>query len=133
MAGVFGVGVVLLITSIFFQLRLTRERTRMGVLTAIGFSSREIAFQVRFKVMLTVLVGTLLGILIAATAEESLVGAVISQAGLGLSSLDFIPNPWLVYLAYPLILIAAGYTAAVALTSRLRTPDKSAWLKGSQE
>lgn len=130
LAGIFGVGVALLITSLFLQLRLTRERTKMGVLSAVGFSSREIAFQVRFKILLTVVLGTLVGILLAATAGESLVGAVISLAGLGISSLDFIPNPWLVYLVYPLILVAAGYTGAVALTSRLHTADKSTWLKG---
>ncbi|MDN5765526.1 MAG: hypothetical protein L0H96_07055 [Humibacillus sp.] len=55
---------------------------------------------------------------------------MISQVGLGISRLNFIPNPWLVYLAYPVALIAAGYAAAAALTSRLRTPDKSAWLRG---
>ncbi|MDO5739297.1 MAG: ABC transporter permease [Ornithinimicrobium sp.] len=130
LACVFGVGVALLITSLFLKLRLTRERTKMGVLSAIGFSSREIAFQVRFKVLLAVVAGTLVGIVLAATAGESLVGAVISRAGLGISSLDFIPTPWLVYLAYPLGLIAAGYLGAVALTSRLHAPDKSAWLKG---
>ncbi|MDN5762065.1 MAG: FtsX-like permease family protein [Microlunatus sp.] len=131
LAVVFGVGVALLITSLFLKLRLTRERTKMGVLTAIGFSSRELASQVRFKVLLTTVAGALVGAVLAATVGESLVGAVISQAGLGIASLDFIPNPWLVYLAYPLMLIAAGYTGAVALTSRLRAPDKSAWLKGS--
>ena len=129
LACVFGVGVALLITSLFLKLRLTRERTKMGMLSAIGFSAREIAFQVRFKTLLTAVVGTLVGIALAATAGQALVGAVIARAGLGISSLDFIPNPWLVYLAYPLSLIAAGYVSAVALTARLRTPDKSAWLK----
>ncbi len=132
LAFVFGVGVALLITSLFLKLRLTRERTRMGVLTAIGFSAREIASQVRFKVLLTTVVGALVGVVLAATVGESLVGAVISQAGLGIARLDFIPNPWLVYVAYPLILIAAGYTGAVALTAQLRAADKSAWLKGSE-
>lgn len=130
LACVFGVGVALLITSLFLKLRLTRERTKMGVLTAIGFSAREIAFQVRFKVLLTTVVGTLVGIGLAATVGEWVVGAVVSQAGLGISKLGFIPNPWLVYLAYPIILIAAGYAGAVALTSRLRALDKSTWLKG---
>lgn len=51
-AWVFGVGVVLLITTLFLRLRLARERPRRGVLTAIGFSSREIASQVRLKVAL---------------------------------------------------------------------------------
>ncbi len=130
LAAAFGVGVALLITSLFLKLRLTRERSKMGVLTAIGFSSKEISAQVKFKVLLAVVVGTVAGILGAATVGEWFVASVISLAGLGIVNLDFIPNPWLVYLAYPLILIAAGYVSAVALTSRLRVADKSAWLRG---
>lgn len=130
LAAVFGVGVALLISSLFLQLRLTRERTRMGVLTALGFSSREIAAQVRFKVLVTVVVGTFVGSVVAAAAGEALVGAVISLAGVGISGLEFITNPWLVHLAYPALLIAAGYVSAVVLTSRLRTAGKSSWLRG---
>lgn len=50
--------------------------------------------------------------------------------GLGIAGLDFIPNPMLVYVTYPAILIAAGYVGAVALTTGLRDADKSAWLRG---
>lgn len=130
LAGVFGIGVALLITSLFLKLRLTRERTRIGVLTAIGFSAQEIAAQVTIKVLLTVVVGTLVGTVVAATAGEALVGGAISLAGLGLTQLKFIPNVWLVYVAYPLIMIAIGYAAAIVMTARLRVADKSAWLKG---
>ncbi len=130
LAGVFGIGVALLITSLFLKLRLTRERSNMGVLTAIGFSAQEISAQVKLKVLLTVIAGTVAGVVGASTVGEWLVGTVISLAGLGLVDLDFIPNPWLVYLAYPSILIVAGYLSAVALTARLRVADKSAWLKG---
>lgn len=133
LAYIFGLGVALLITILFLKLRLTKDRPKMGVLSAIGFSSRELVIQVKLKIMLTVVAGTLIGVLVAATAGEVLVGTVISQAGLGISSLHFIPVPWLVYLVYPLSLIAAGYLGAAALTSRLHAVDKSAWLKGSQE
>ena len=129
LAVIFGIGVALLITSLFLKLRLTRERNKMGVLMALGFSAREIGFQVRFKLLLTAGVGVLAGILIAATAGQWFVGAVISLAGLGISSLNFIVNPWVVYLAYPLMLIAAAYVAVRALTLRLHTPDKSIWLR----
>ncbi|MDO5736752.1 MAG: FtsX-like permease family protein, partial [Propionibacteriaceae bacterium] len=101
LATVFGAGVALLITSVFLQLRLTRERTRMGVLSAIGFSSREIVSQVRFKVLLIVVMGTLIGAVVAATAGEALVGGAISMSGLGIARLEFITHPWLVHLAYP--------------------------------
>lgn len=127
---VFGVGVAALITSLFLKLRLTRERPRMGVLSAIGFSAREIIAQIRFKTIVSVALGTMLGMAFAATAGEALVGALISVANLGITRLTFISNPLLVWVAYPLILITAGYLGAVALTAGLRRADKSSWLKG---
>lgn len=101
----------------------------MGVLAAIGFSSREIASQVRLKVLLATGVGTLLGVVVAATVGEALVAAAISLTGVGVTRLHFIPNPWLVYFFYPLLLMGAAHACAIALTSRLRSADKSAWLR----
>lgn len=127
---VFGIGVAALITSLFLGLRLTRERTRMGTLSAIGFSTGEIIAQVRAKILLAMVVGTVLGLVFAATAGESLVGLLVSLAGLGIADLTFITNPLLVHVVYPLSLIAAGYAGAVVLTARLRGADKSSWLRG---
>lgn len=121
---IFGVGVALLITSLFLKLRLTRDRRKMGVLSAIGFSTREIIIQVRLKTLLAVAVGVLLGLVFAAAAGEALFGVFISLAGLGITSLAFIPNSWLVYVAYPLMLVGAGYLSAVLLTAPLRGADK---------
>jgi putative ABC transport system permease protein len=129
LAFVFGPGVAVLITSLFLKLRLARERSDMGVLSAIGFSTGEIIARVRTKTLLAVAAGTLLGVVFAATAGESLVGLLISTAGLGITDLAFLPNPWLVYAAYPLVLIGAGYLGAVFLTARLRGADKSSWLR----
>lgn len=130
LAFAFGIGVALLITTLFLRLRLSRDRQRMGVLSAIGFSTREIIAQVRGKALFTVSVGTLLGLVFTATAGESLVGFAVSLAGLGIADLSFIPNPWLVYVAYPLILIGAGYLGAVVTTRPLHRADKSLWLRG---
>ncbi|MEU3308271.1 ABC transporter permease [Nocardiopsis sp. NPDC006832] len=127
---VFALGVAALITGLFLRLRLTRERTRMGVLSAIGFSTGEIIAQVRGKTFLAVVVGTVLGTVFAATAGEPMVGSLLSAAGLGLAHLEFLPNPWLVYVAYPLALITTGHLIAVALTAPLRRVDKSTWLRG---
>lgn len=91
---VFAVGVVALVTGRFLRLRLTRERTRTGVLSAIGFSTGEIIAQVRGKTFLTVMIGTVLGAVFAATAVEPMVGSLLSVAGPGLAHLEFLPNPW---------------------------------------
>ncbi|RPF22273.1 ABC transporter permease [Myceligenerans xiligouense] len=127
---IFGVGVAILITSLFLKLRLTRDRPKMGVLSAIGFSASEIVAQIRLKTLLAVAVGTVLGLVFAATAGESMVGGILATAGLGISDLSFIPNVWLVYLLYPLILLGAGYLGVVLLTAGIRGADKSQWLRG---
>lgn len=119
----------LAITVLFLKLRLTRERSRMGVLTALGFSSAELAGQLMIKVVLMVCLGTLVGSVLAATAGEALLGGLIALSGMGITRLSFIPNPWLVYVAFPLFLITIGCVAALALTSRLHVADKSGWLR----
>ncbi|TFD69360.1 ABC transporter permease [Cryobacterium sp. Hb1] len=129
LAIVFAVGVAALITTLNLTLRLAREKRRSGILSALGFSGSELAAQLRFKAILTVVIGTLIGVVVAATLGEALVGAAISLAGLGISNLAFIPNPLLVYVAYPLLLIAVGTISAVAVSSRLRRGDTSAWLR----
>lgn len=130
LALVFGTGVAMLITSLFLKLRLASERRKMGTLAAIGFSTAEIIAQVRVRTLAAVLLGTLLGLVFAATAGESVVGYFISLAGLGIANLEFIPNPLLVYVANPLMVIAAGYLGAVFLTAGLRGAPKSPWIKG---
>ncbi len=125
---VFGLAVAALITGLFLKLRLTRERRRMGVLSALGFSRNELISQVRFKTVLTVAAGTAVGTVFAATLGEGLISGLISLTGIGLTSLSFIPNPLLVYLGYPLLLITVGLLASVPLTAGLRRGESSEWL-----
>lgn len=127
---VFGLGVAVLITSLFLKLRLTRDRPKMGVLTAIGFSAEELVGQVRTKTLLMVAVGTVVGLVFAATAGQSMASAGMAAAQLGITDLTFIPNPWLVYVLYPLLLLGAGYLGVVLLTAGIRKADKSQWLRG---
>jgi putative ABC transport system permease protein len=127
---VFGIGVAVLITCLFLKLRLSSDRRKMGMLSAVGFSTNELIGQVRGKILVALVAGTVLGVLFSATGGESFVGFFLSAAGLGIADLSFIPNPLLVYAVYPIVLIAAGYLGAVVVTGRLRGADKSSWLRG---
>ena len=129
LAAFFGLAVSFAITVLFLKLRLTRERSRMGVLTALGFSSRELAGQVMLKVLFTVGLGTAVGTILAATIGEAVVGGLLSLSGLGITRLSFIPAPWLVHVTYPALLLATGCLGAVIITSRLHAADKSSWLR----
>ena len=125
----FGLGSAALITSLFIRLRISKERRRLGVLAVLGFSISELIGQLRLKTALTVAGGTVLGVVFAATVGERLVGALIAATGLGVSQLSFIPSPLTVYVLYPLLLLAAGTIGAIVLTGRLRTADRSQWLR----
>ena len=78
--------------------------------------------------MLAMIIGVAVGVGFAAKAGESLVSALVSLLGLGIVHLSFIPDPWLVYVAYPLILIGGGLAGTVLITRRLHDADRSAWL-----
>lgn len=125
----FGLGSAALITTLFIRLRISKERRRLGVLAVLGFSISELIGQLRLKTALTVAGGTVLGVVFAATVGERLVGALIAATGLGVSQLSFIPSPLTVYVLYPLLLLAAGTIGAIVLTGRLRTADRSQWLR----
>lgn len=126
----FGTGVAVLITAMFLKLRVVRERRTMGILSVIGFPRGEIIAQLRIKAVLMAAVGTALGLIATASAGQWVVGLMISGTGLGLVELTFIPNPWLVYLLYPMVLMAAGFLGAVLPTHPLRTADSGTWLRG---
>lgn len=128
LAFTFGVGVTLMITSLFLGLRLSRDRRRMGVLSAIGFSMAEIVAQVRGQTLAMAVTGIVAGTLIAAVLGDVLVGSLLSIAGLGITRLSLVAEPGLVYVLFPLALLGAAGLAAVLLTRRLRGADRSGWL-----
>ncbi len=130
LALVLGVAVALLVTSLFLRLRVARDRSTTGVLSAIGFSAREIVAQVRTKTLVTVTAGTLLGLVLAATGGEVLASGLLGALQMGVADLAFLPDPWLVYVLHPLLLVGAGCLGVVLATAGLRSADKSQWLRG---
>lgn len=128
LAVAFGLGVVVLIASLFLRLRMTRNRQSMGTLATLGFAPDQIGSQVRFQTLITVALGAVLGVVLTATGGEAMVGVLLSLSGLGIAEVSFLPNPWLVHLAVPLTLIATGYLCAAVLTARLRRAPMALWI-----
>ncbi len=126
---VLGLGSVTLVATLFLRLRIEKDRRKMGVLSAIGFSTTEIVRQLRMKMLIAVVSGIVLGVVLAATLGERLVGALISMTGLGVERLSFAPWPWLVYALIPVLLLTAGMAGALLLTRGLHGTDRSGWLR----
>ena len=115
MACAIALGLSFLITILFTVLILSRERLQVGVLRALGCTGRAIAGQylVRFGVL--ALTGVALGLLVAFTAGQSAIGAIMATRGA--PDLRLLPDPWLVGVILPGALLAT-VTGAVALALR---------------
>lgn len=115
LAAAAGVGVAFLIVALFGILVLARQRGQIAVLRGIGASLNAIRRQYTVQFGLVIIVGVVLGLILANTLGQLLFAAALGS--LGAPGVVLMPARWLSWLVLPLIL-AAGCAAAVLLALR---------------
>lgn len=118
-----------LITVLFLGVRLARERRRMGLLNVLGFSVGELTGQVFIKALGLAVAGVLLGAALVGFFGSSLVSGVLTATGVGMTTIELMPNPWLAYLLIPLSLLLVGALAVALATAPIRRLSPSLWLR----
>ena len=98
-----------LITLLFMRMLVARDRYAIAVMRAFGLTNTDIKAQYVARAVFVLLIGVLLGTLLANTLGEILAGAVI--ASFGAASLQFIVNPLFAYLLSPLLMAGAVLAA----------------------
>lgn len=93
-------GITLLVTLLFMKMLIAKDRYSIAVMKAVGFTSKDIRWQYIVRSFFILLLGVLLGTLLANTVGEVLGGMAISS--FGASSFHFTKNPILAYLLCPL-------------------------------
>ncbi len=115
-AAVAAVGVALaitvLITLLFMRMLVAKDRYAIAVMKAFGFTNADIKAQFVARSAFVLVIGILLGTLLANTLGEALTGRVI--ASFGAASFDFVVNPLSAYLLSPLLMVAATLFATIA-------------------
>lgn len=101
---VIGLVVAALITTLFMRMLITRDAFPIAVMKALGFRERHIHTQYVVRSVVVLAVGVLLGAVLANTLGGALAGLLLST--IGLSQLTLVANPWLAYLATPVLLLA---------------------------
>jgi len=101
--------ITVLITLLFMKMLVTKDGYSIAVMKAFGFTNSDIRSQYVARSVFVLIVGVLLGTLLANTLGESLAGAVI--ASLGASSFKFTVNPLVAYLFSPLLMMGAVLAA----------------------
>jgi putative ABC transport system permease protein len=118
MASYAAIGIALTITVLiillFMRMLVTKDRYSIAVMKAFGFTNSDIRQQFVARSVFVLIVGILLGTLLANTLGEALAGAVI--ASFGASSFKFVINPLFAYLLGPLMMVVATLIATIAGT-----------------
>lgn len=99
----------LLITLLFMRMLVAKDRYAIAVIKAFGFTNTDIKMQYVARSVFVLVIGILLGTLLANTLGETLAGAVI--ASFGAASFKFIVNPAFAYLLSPLLMAGAVLAA----------------------
>ncbi|MFD3270804.1 FtsX-like permease family protein [Paenibacillus dendritiformis] len=104
-----------LITLLFMKMLVAKDRYSIAVMKAFGFTNSDIQVQYVSRSVFVLIVGIVLGTLLANTLGERLAGAVISS--FGASTFHFTVNPLAAYLFSPLLMIGSVLIATIIGTS----------------
>ncbi|WGU93105.1 FtsX-like permease family protein [Paenibacillus dendritiformis] len=104
-----------LVTLLFMKMLVAKDRYSIAVMKAFGFTNSDIQVQYVSRSVFVLIVGIVLGTLLANTLGERLAGAVISS--FGASTFHFTVNPLAAYLFSPLLMIGSVLIATIIGTS----------------
>lgn len=85
--------------SIFMKLLLIKYKEDIATMKGLGFRSKDIRIQYLTRMIISLIVGTLIGEILVKTIGESIVSAV--TASMGASKVVFVTNPALTYVVIP--------------------------------
>ncbi|MDQ6419555.1 ABC transporter permease [Paenibacillus sp. LHD-117] len=97
--------ITVLVTLLFMKMLVAKDRYSIAVMKAFGFANSDIKSQFVSRSVFVLIVGIVVGTLLANTLGEKLAGAVISS--FGASTFQFAVNPLSAYLLSPLMMICA--------------------------
>ncbi|EFU39462.1 hypothetical protein PVOR_24304 [Paenibacillus vortex V453] len=120
--------ITVLVTLLFMKMLVAKDRYSIGVMKVLGFTSSDIRAQYVTRSVFVLILGMVLGILLANTLGEMLAGVVISM--FGASTFHFAVNPLSAYLLSPLMMIGSVLIATIIGTSGMGHIKISENIKG---
>ena len=115
-AGFVAVVVTLLVILLFMKLLTAKVRYSIAVLKSVGFTGSDISRQYIWRSVLVVILGILLGSVLAGTLGERIAGAAISS--LGAAAFQFTEDPLSSFVLSPVVLLFTALAATIAGTAK---------------
>ncbi len=114
----------ILVTLLFMKMLLTKDRYSIAVLKSLGFKTAEIRVQYLAKAFAVLIVGILIGTILANTLGEFVGAGLI--ASFGASTFRFVVNPIFAYLFSPVLMaMCVGFATWLSISgiSLLKIPE----------
>ena len=115
-AGFLAVVVTLLVILLFMKLLTAKDRYSIAVLKSVGFTGSDISRQYIWRSVLVVILGILLGSVLAGTLGERIAGVAISS--LGAAAFHFTEDPLSSFVLSPAVLLFTALAATIAGTAK---------------
>ncbi|QOT11107.1 FtsX-like permease family protein [Paenibacillus sp. JNUCC32] len=103
--------IAVLVTLLFMKMLVAKDRHAIAVMKAFGFTNSDMRVQYVSRSVFVLIVGIMVGTLLANTVGEMLAGAAISS--FGASTFHFAIDPLSAYLFSPMLMIGAVLFATV--------------------
>ena len=115
-----GVTVLLtvLVTVLFMKMLVSKDRYSIAILKSMGFTGKDICGQYLTRSVIVLVLGVVIGTIMANTLGEYVGVAIISA--FGATAFDFVVNPFFAYMVSPLLIAACVYIAALLGISDIR-------------
>lgn len=110
--------IIVLVTLLFMKMLVAKDRYSIAVMKALGFTNSDITVQYGSRSVFVLIIGIVLGTLLANTLGEGLAGAVITS--FGASSFKFSVNPLSAYVLCPLMMVCSVLIATIIGISSAR-------------
>ncbi len=100
-----------LVTVLFMKMLVAKDRYPIAILKSMGFTSTDIRKQYLTRSITVLVLGVIIGTILANTLGELVGVAIISS--FGATTFHFTINPWFVYLVTPLLIMGCVVTATM--------------------
>ncbi|MHC1685290.1 MAG: FtsX-like permease family protein [Clostridiaceae bacterium] len=95
--------IVVLITALFLNMLLSKDRSQIAIMRSVGLTSKNIKYQYMAGTLMVLILGIIIGVLASDYLGEFLVS--MGMASMGAAKIQFVGVAWQTWLLCPLVLI----------------------------
>ena len=110
--------IIIFAVTVFLKLLIIRNKEDIAVMKGIGFKNLDIRIQYGVRIVLSLLIGIVVGAILVKLAGQPLVGQV--TASMGAAEIVFITNVFYAYVLCPLFMFAAAIVTVIVASKDLK-------------